>query len=253
MYYENVTESFIKYLESKGIYCVESFSNRIKYKDVNDDMIKNQVYIISEFHRKTLGYTGYMNKRLSNNIGRVVEQYKVNIKRLNKDLKRIHQNGVDNKFEKVLLKSGEFYIDRAQKCIESIYKNDYIGLIMRSTKRIEMCIGNTYFNNLRKSESIEVKDIEGCCYNMVEMDLAYLLSKMKRKGLEIDFNSLTNEFCTLENLDQNSSKFILAIISYPYAFMKWCNRYRDKSQEFNEEEYFLKLKKAMKEDGNSLI
>jgi uncharacterized protein YkuJ len=243
----------MKYLESKEIYCVEDFSDRIKYKNVNMDMIKNQICIISEFHIKTLGYTGYMNRRLSNNIGRVVEQYKIYIKRLNKDLKKIQQDGIDNKLEKIFLKNGEIYLERAQRCIENIYKNDYIGLIMRSTKKMEMCIGNTYFSNLRKLKNIQVKNIEGCCYNMVEIDLAYFLGKMKRKGLEIDFNSLINKFCSLEALDINSAKFISAIISYPYAFMKFCNRYRDKSKNLSEEEYFFKLEKAMIEDGNSLI
>lgn len=253
MYCNNVNDTFIKYLQSKGIYHVENFSEKIKYKNISVEAIKNQGYIISEFHDRTLGYTGYMNKKLSNNIGRVVEQYKVNIKKLNRDLKKIKQNGADNELDKILLKNGELYLERAQKCIEKIYMNDYIDLIMRSTKRVEMCIGNTYFNNLRKLQNIEVKDIEGCCYNMVEMDFAYFLNKVKRKGLEIDFYSLINEFCSLEDLDTSSVKFILAIISYPYAFMKWCSRYRDKNQNFDEKEYYLKLQKAIKEDGNSLI
>ncbi len=253
MYCENVTESFMKYLESKEIYCVEDFSDRIKYKNIDMDIIKNQICIISEFHDKTLGYTGYMNRRLSNNIGRIVEQYKIYIKRLNKDLKKMQQEGIDSNLEKFFFKNGEIYLERAQRCIENMYKNDYIGLIMRSTKKVEMCIGNTYFNNLRKSKNIQIKSIEGCCYNMVEMDLAYFLGKIKRKGLEVDFDSLINKFCSLEALDINSAKFISAIISYPYAFMKWCNRYRDKSKSSSEEECFLKLKKAMIEDGNSLI
>lgn len=253
MYCNDVNDTFIKYLQSKGIYRVENFSEKIKYKDINMEVIKNQVYIISEFHAKTLGYTGYMNKRLSNNIGRVVEQHKVNIKKFNRNLKKIQQNGADNELDKILLKNGELYLERAQKCIENIYKNDYIDLIMRSTKRVEMCVGNTYFNNLRKLQNIQVKDIEGCCYNMVEMDLAYFLNKVKRKGLEVDFHSLINEFCSLEDLNTSSAKFILAIISYPYAFMKWCSKYRDKNENFNEKEFYLKLQKAIKEDGNSLI
>lgn len=253
MYCENVAEAFIKCLESKGIYYVDNFSYKIKSHEINTNMIKNQIHIISEFHIKTLGYTGYMNKRLSNNIGRVVEQYKVQIKRLNKDLKRIQQNGVDNELEKIFLKNGEIYLDRAQRCIDNIFKNNYIDLIVRSTKRVEVCLGNTYFNNLRKLENIEIKNIEGFCYNMVEMDLICFLNKIKRKGLEVDFISLIDEFCELEELDTNSKIYVLSLMSYPYAFMKWCNRYRDKNKSLSEEDYIFKFKKSMVEDGESLI
>lgn len=253
MYCENVTESFIKYLQSKEIYHVDKFPDKLNIDNINYSMVKEQIHIINEFHMKTLGYTGHMGKRLDNNIGKTVERYKVYIKRLNRDLTKIQQSNIDSDLKKRFMINGEIYLNRAQKCIDSIYKSDYISLINRSTNRLEMCIGNTYFNNLRKSNNIQISDIQGCCYNMVEMDLTYFLGRMKRKGLELDFNNLIQEFCNLESLDANSEKFILSSISYPYAFMKWCARYREKSKNWSEEEYSLNLEKAIIEDGNSLI
>lgn len=253
MYCDNLNVCFIKHLESKGIKQIDDFGDEIKYSNITFSMMKEQIYIINEFHGKTLGYTGRMNKRLNNNIGRTIEQYKVFIKRLSKDLEKINEKGATSEFEKALQQNGSLYLARAQACIDTIYKNNYMSLIMRSMKRMEMCLGNTYFNNLRKNETIEIRSIEDCCYNMVEMDLAYLLSKIKRKGINMDFNNLIKEFCIIEALEKDSAIFIESIISYPYEFIKCCNRYRDKSKSWTEEEYCSKLEKSMILDGESLI
>jgi hypothetical protein len=253
VYCDNLTAYFIKYLESKGIKKADSFDEEIKYENITTSMVKEQIYIISEFHRNTLGYTGIMNKRLDNNIGKTVEQYKVYTKKLNRDLEKLKEKDIHNKFEKVLLEKGDIYLIRAQQCIDSIYKNNYLDLIMRSMKKVEMCLGNTYFNNLRKRRYIEIGSVDSCCYNMFEMDMVYLLNKLKRKGIKVDCDSLIREFCKVESLDDNSIGFIKAVISYPYEFIRCCNRYREKSKEWTEDEYILRLEKAMNSDSESLI
>jgi hypothetical protein len=253
VYFDNLTACFVKYLETKGIKQIDNFEDETKCENITTSMIKEQIYIISEFHKNTLGYTGKMNKRLDNNIGKTVEQYKVYVKKLNRDLEKLRQKELNNEFEKALLKKGDLYLIRAKDCIDSIYENNYISLIARSMKKVEMCLGNTYFNNLRKKETIEVKNVDGCCYNMVEMDLVFLLGKIKRKGISVDFDSLIREFCELETLDSDSISFIRAAISYPYEFVRCCNRYREKSKDWTEDQYILKLQKAIMLDGESLI
>lgn len=253
MYCDNLTQSFKKYLESKDIKCVEHFDDNINFESLTASEIKNQIYNISEFHIKTLGYTGYMNKRLDNNIGKTVEQYKIYIKRLSKQINNLKKNEVNNEFEKLLFKYGDIYLERANKCINTIYNSNYISLILRSMKRTEMCLGNTYFNNLRKVKNLEIIDVDECCYNMVEMDLAYFLGKIKRKNIDISFHSLTKDFCELESLDKNSHMFILSIISYPYEFVRCCNRYREGTKNWTVEQYTEKLQKAIIADGDSLV
>jgi len=253
VYCDNLTACFIKYLESKGIKQIDDFGEEIKHESITTSMVKEQIYIISEFHRNTLGYTGRMNRRLDNNIGKTVEQYKVYTKKLNRDLEKLKEKDINSKFEKILLKKGDIYLIRARYCIDSIYDNNYTSLILRSMRNMEMCIGNTYFNNLRKKDSIEIKNVEECCHDMFEMDIVYLLSKLKRKGINVDFDSLIRDFCEEESLNNDSINFIRAIISYPYEFIRCCNRYREKSKKWTEDEYVLKLKKAMVLDGESLI
>lgn len=253
MYCVNPTECFVKYLEAKGIKQVNCFQNIDKNFNIDYSIIKNQVETITEFHMKTLGYTGYMNKRIDNNIWKAIEQYKVYIKRIEKHLRYIEDNGVKNEFDALMLKHGYTCLERAKQCIQNIYKCDYMNLITRSMKKGEMCLGNTYFNNLRKIEAIEVIDVNNCCYNMVEMDAAYFLGKIKRKKVQVDFYDLVSYFCKLESLNNDSINFILSIMSYPHEFVKYCNRYREKAKNWTDEEYALKLKKAIIVDGESLI
>ena len=120
-------------------------------------------------------------------------------------------------------------------------------------RRGEICIGNTSFQNLRQNNSIEVVSFENCSYNMVEMDCFLLLSKLKRKGVKLDFHKLAKEFCYIEGLDESSSKFLIALISYPHEFMKCCNRYRAGKKMWNEDRFSEKIVKALIQDGDSLF
>ncbi|NLU08887.1 MAG: spore coat protein [Clostridiales bacterium] len=255
MYCSSIESYFIRYLQSKGIIVVKRFGDKVKREDLTLNEIENQIFTISEFHVKTLGYTSVMNKRLNNNIGKTVEQYKIYNRRLKKDIGMIKRLRDKNTFQKKINEVGEKYLTRAEKCLNNIYEHHYIDLILRSMGRIEMCLKNTYFDNLRrdKNGNIEVADIKGCCYNMVEMDALYFLNKLKRKNTKVDFNRIVSDFCKYENLDNDSAEFILSILSYPRQFMRCYSRYRYHTRDWDEEEYLMKLNKSIEEDGDSLI
>lgn len=250
-----VFDSFWDALKEKGIYRVSSFNafkpyNGISISEV--DVIK-QLKIVSEVHNLILGYGGYLNKRMDNCTGKKVEQYKVANKKFMRDIKKLKNTTPKNNFEERLVECGSEFLQRAEACIKEVYSADYYGLISRSMKRTEICIGNTGFNNLRKEENIEIIDLSHCAYDMVECDALYLLSKLKRGGANLDWKALIKEFCSIENLDNNSEKFITAMLSYPYEFMKCCNRYRYKKKDWSDVEYKIKLEKAIEKDGNSII
>jgi hypothetical protein len=248
--------SFLEYLSSKDIVLLGKFENKVTtdITDISNDIAEQQLYAISEFHKKVMGYKGYMGKRLDNKTGGIIEQFKVNVKRLKRYLKNIRMNSASTDFERMLLKVGFEYLQRAENCISEAYNSGYMNIIERSMKKTEICLGNTDFNGVRiNSEVVEVSSIDKCCYNNVEMDCFLLLSKYKRRGVNLDYRSLVKKFCEFEELGENSYNFILALLSYPYAFMKCCNRYRERSKEWNEEEYEDKLSKALLKDGESLL
>ncbi len=253
---DELYKSFIEYLASVGIELVTDFAvdTPLQIEDINEEKLEHQLYIISEFHKKVMGYKGYMGKRLDNKTGSVVEQYKVNIKRLKRYVKNIRINTASSDFERLLLKEGFQYLNRAENSISRVFASGYMDIIERSMKRTEICLGLTGFNNLRKkAHSIEVQSLDKCCYNNVEMDCFYFLSKYRRKGIKLDYKRLANKFCQYEGLDENSCSYILALLSYPYGFMKCCNRYREKTKEWNEEEYKYSLLKEIQRDGEVLI
>ena len=162
--------------------------------DITVDSVRDHLKLINEFHKKTMGFNGYLDKRLENYTGKKVEEFKVYIKRLKRDIKRLESDGVSTQFEELVLKCGPSNLQRAESCISRIHEWGYYDLIDRSMKRIEICIGNSYKDNLRRKEAvIEIIDTKHAGYNMVESDCITYLSKLKKKGADLDWKKLIGE------------------------------------------------------------
>jgi len=131
--------------------------------------------------------------------------------------------------------------------------NGYMELVARSMDNVEICLTNVDFDNLGKSEIIEIVNFDDIAYNMVEMDCYYFLVKLKRKGFKVDFNKCIDEFCQLEGLGDSSKVFTRALLSYPYEFIKIYEKYKKNKKNWNEEEYIRRLLNGIKEDEMSLI
>jgi hypothetical protein len=251
---EKYYRDFKEYIGSCGINIVESFPEEENYKEpMSLEAIFNHLKVLSEFHKKTMGVSGFNVGLLENNTGKKVEQFKVYIKKLKRDIKRLVGEKASNSFEVLLLEKAQEYLERAEKCVRIIYDNGYYKLIERSMKRNEVCLGSTYINNIRKNEQLNIRNIKKCCYNMVEFDAIHFLGKLKKKGYKLDFKAAISEFCKLEALPLSSEIFINAVLSYPVEFMKYCERYRYGKKEWNEDEYAKRLLGAMGKDGVSLL
>lgn len=254
--FKDTTRSFIEYLNSKDIEYVEDLKTS-EGELVDPHKIKNQVSAIVEFNLRTLGYDEDMNKRLKSNAGNMLEQYKIYTKRLKRYLSNLREKHMESKLEEILYKYGLSCLNRSNKCIDIIYQSDYLGLVNRSMDRKEVCLGNTYYNNLSKGidEKIKVRSIDKCCYNMVETDLVYFLNKLKKFESQINFTSLIDDFCNMESLDKRSFKFISALLSYPYYSMKYYNKFITKAKNHNENEIecLNGLMQAMKKDRYNLV
>ncbi|MBU3092597.1 spore coat protein [Clostridium sp. CF011] len=247
----SIYNEFSDYMMFKGIKNVGEIES--KNIDVTEEAIIEQFRAIYALHEKSLGFNGYLRNKLNNNTGKIIEDYKISIKKLAGDINNIIKYEPKNSFEQLIVKYGKEVIDRGEQCIREVYQSDYLGIITRSMRRCEICLGNTDFKNIRKNNFIEVVSFKDCSYNMVEMDCFLLLSKLKRKGVKLDFHNLTQEFCYIEGLDTRSSKFLIALISYPHEFMRCCNKHRAGKKNWNEERFSEKLIKALIQDGDSLI
>jgi hypothetical protein len=253
----SIYNDFSDYMMFKGIKNVEKIELEFKYKnskaDITEGLIINQFDAIHDFHEKAMGFNGYLRNRLNNNTGKVVEECKVAIKKMTADINNIKSNGPKNSFEQLIVKYGEKFVNLGEECIREVYKSDYIAIITRSMRRTEICLGNTEFRNLRKNNFTNVVSFDDCSYNMVEMDCFFLLSRLKRKGMKLNFQRLVKEFCYIEGLNESSSKFLIALISYPYEFVKCCNKYREGKNKWNEDKFPEKLMKTIIEERDFLL
>ncbi|MGH4051916.1 MAG: spore coat protein [Clostridium sp.] len=251
----SIYNDFSDYMMYKGIKNVEKIE--FKYENIAETITEKKIIeqfrVIHEVHEKSIGFNGYLRNRLNNNTGKTIEAYKISIKKLSSDINSINENGPKNSFEELIVKYGSGVITKGKAAIVAACGTDYLEIITRSMRRGEICLGNTDFQNLRKNEFIEVVSFASCCYNMVEIDCFLLLSKLKRKGLKVDFRKMADEFCLIEGLGNSSSKFLLALMSYPHEFMKCCNRYRAGTRLWHEDRFSQKLIKALIQDGDSLI
>ncbi|MBC8059042.1 MAG: spore coat protein [Clostridiaceae bacterium] len=200
--------------------------------------------LISEFHREARGYKYPINKDIKNNLGKTIEEYKVEIKKTQKYL----QNHIE-----LLTPEAEGFLKRAENSIKVAENSNYIELIKRSMSRGEICIGSNIPLNIGDTNEIMVINIEDCAYDMIEMDGVYYLSKLKRKEVALDFNKLIKIYCEDEGLGIDSENFMLALLSYPVEFFKCFEKYRLNKKLWGEDEFIKKIEKALKKDGNSLI
>ncbi|EJO5346186.1 spore coat protein CotS [Clostridium botulinum] len=243
------------YLESKNIKIVKQFKDDSReLNNLSEKLVVDQLQVISLFHKNTLGNKNYIRGGIKNKTGIVIEKYKGELKKINKYIKNLRneQNNCTD-FQKLVLDYMPGYLNRGKKVIENIYENGYIDLVWRSMERKEICLGKTYFDNIRFNKDIEIIDISKCSYNMVEMDCVELLYKINKKNPSLDIKKLCKIFCEFENIDDESYKFILYMLSYPYSVIKCCAKYM-KQKDLNKEKHYIdRFNKAIKLESNSFV
>lgn len=248
-------DSFQQYLCTKGVKKVNFMlkSNETLSRRILEEKVINQINIISEVHKLSCGFNGYLRKRINNHTCKLIEDDKIQLKKFRRSLEKIKENGPIDRVEEIVLERGDRVLARGEKVIDTIMNNGYMELVARSMDNVEICLTNVDFDNLGKSEIIEIVNFDDIAYNMVEMDCYYFLVKLKRKGFKVDFNKCIDEFCQLEGLGDSSKVFIRALLSYPYEFIKIYEKYKKNKKNWNEEEYIRRLLNGIKEDEMSLI
>jgi len=248
-------DSFQQYLCTKGVKKVNFMlkSNETLSRRILEEKVINQINIINEVHKLSCGFNGYLRKRINNHTCKLIEDDKIQLKKFRRSLEKIKENGPIDRVEEIVLERGDRVLARGEKVIDTIMNNDYMELVARSMDNVEICLTNVDFDNLGKSETIEIVHFDDIAYNMVEMDCYYFLVKLKRKGFKVDFNKCIDEFCKLEGLGESSKVFIRALLSYPYEFIKIYEKYKKNKKSWNEEEYIRRLLNGIKEDEMSLI
>lgn len=198
---------------------------------------EEQLEEIHLFHEKYIGNNEGLKNNLKNNLGKNVEGYKVEVRRLKKN----------NPSEQM-----KDCINRAELCLKFIPYSKYLELIKRSMKKKEICLGNAMKINSGKIQ-FDKLDLNKCCYDMIEFDGINYLCYLRKKGIDLNWRKMIKKYCELEGLNSYSEKFIRAMVSYPKYSVKFFNQLMKDEKKFDEIQYEKDLKKARKKDNESLI
>ncbi len=215
-----------------------------------------------EVHKKLMGCRLSGLNRLGSNIGKEVEGFKVQIKKLKKDYERIINKDLKNDVDKIILLDGKMMLQKGEEAIDYIYKHGYLGVIERSMNREEICIGRADSGNLRFLEKtnsedsthgvisnksiFEIGTLKGISYNLVEEDLYKYIKRLQRRQENIDKEEIINTFVHSAHLSLNSIDYLKGLCSYPKDFLKCWERYKYGKKEKTEEDILLELEKSMK-------
>lgn len=247
-------DSISKFIEMQGIRIVSPFNSGNDGKQaITIDKIHKHISAINEFHEKTMGQDNIFSRDIKNKTGKILESCKINTKKLKNELSRLRSVNSKDNIQKLLFQYGEGYVERAERCFKEIAAADYLNIIRRSMKRAEICLCNVRFDNIRKDDYLEIVSLKKSSYDAIEMDAVFFFSYLKRKKMKLDWKQLVKEYCFNEKLSPGSEKFIIAMISYPFEFLKYFNRYRENKAALSSFELGKKIKKAMVKDGESLI
>lgn len=199
---------------------------------------EDQLKAIHSFHEKHVGNDDSFKDNIKNNLGKTIEDYKVEVRRL----KKINPSDqVKN------------CINRAELCLKFTKDNKYLELIKRSMKRKEICIGNEMKIDSNNKIELDKIDINKCCYDMVEFDVINYLCYLRKKDIDLNWKKMIKKYCELEGLNSYSEKFIMAMVSYPKYTIKFFTKLKKDEKKLTETEYEKALRKAIKKDNESLI
>ncbi|HEY5525364.1 MAG TPA: spore coat protein [Clostridium sp.] len=205
-----------------------------------------QIKLISEVHSILSGYHYNGSFRINSTIGKRVECIKVYIKRLKKDLDRREKSEFLNSMDRFLLSKGKDIIKQGEEALEGIKEIDYLGLIRRSMRKNEICLGRVDEGNLRKNNEIEIGDIKNLSYNLIEEDIYEYLKKIRRRGSILNEDLYIEKYTSEEMLQNSSGEYIKLLLEIPYDSLRQWLRYAQGKRNMAPDDYLENIEEALK-------
>lgn len=233
------------YLFEKGVIVTDkSFRSAKEYKD---EEILKQIILARNLHNILMRYSIYETTRINSTIGKFIESIKVDLKKCRINLNELYCKNEKNIMDEFLLSHGELVLKKAQDAIICLKEIDYIGIIKRSMKKNELCLGRVDEGNLRASEGIEIGSIKNISYNLVEEDIYHYLRKVRRRNpnknnLEMHVSKYIDDAF----LGENSREYLLILLSIPWDTIRNWRKYRLNKRQISPKEYVNIMIKSMK-------
>lgn len=246
------------YLSKKGITIIGHYFHYDREITCKD--IMSQVNLIVDFHKILVGcsFTGLSG--IKSIIGKEIEDYKVQIKRLERNYNLIVHKCHPNEADRLILANGKAMLKKGETALKYIYEHDYFGVIRRSMNREEVCLEKVQPNNLKRNgEKIEVGLIKNMSYNLVEEDLYNYIKKLQKAEVNIDEEEIIKTFIYESHLSFNSFDYLRGLCSYPRDFLKTWSKYVELEDETvikkskTEEAILAEFEKDLKYESKNFI
>ena len=151
-----------------------------------------------------------------------------------------------NSMDEFILNNGENILRKVDEAIDNLKEIDYLGIIKRSMKNYEICLGRVDESNLRENETVEIGSLRGISYNLVEEDIYSYLKRVKKRDNNANVDRFIEEYISLSGLNKDSKEYISILLSIPYDSLKQWYRYKYNKKNLSPEEYLKSIKSSIK-------
>ena len=139
----------LEFLNGNGIIVgEENFSKENKKKYIWDT--ENQISLIIEVQRILKGKKTNMIPRIESSIGKEVESFIVQTKRILRMIRSFEEKYNKCDFDLFIIEEGNKILNRANKSLSSLDEDEYLKIIIRSMNNYDICLGRVDEGNLKK-------------------------------------------------------------------------------------------------------
>lgn len=200
-----------------------------------------------ETHKILMGCKFDYNNRINSSIGKTIENYKVQIKRLERSYNKMLDKNDKNEIERMIISEGKIMLEIAKKSLRNIYENNYLSVLERSMNRSEICIGRADEGNLRKNNDIiEIGTTKAMCFDLVEEDLYRYIKRLQKKDINIDEEEMIRLFVHSSHLPMSSIKYLKSLCKYPKDFFRIWEKYLNNKKNKSIDEICKSLNNSIK-------
>ena len=243
----------LEFLNGNGIIVgEENFSKENKKKYIWDT--ENQISLIIEVQKILKGKKINMIPRIESSIGKEVESFIVQTKRILRMIRSFEEKYNKCDFDLFIIEEGNKILNRANKSLSSLDEDEYLKIIIRSMNNYDICLGRVDEGNLKKEGlTINIRTIRYISYNMIEHDCYNYIKRLKKRGYKGDITKLINDFAYKSNLNRESIDYMTVLSNYPIESIKTLLKLKEDRDRFSDEEWINEIRIAQKIDGIELL
>lgn len=241
----------ITYLNNNNIIVDEKFS---RVSDKRNLDVNKQIELIIMVQGKLISNGVTIIPRINSTIGRDIESFRVQIKKVEKKLNELNLNNNKNGLDYYILEEGLKSLERAKRSFSSMDNNTYYDLIRRSMRNYELCLGRVDEGNLKIDDNgtLKIRTVKYISYNLIEHDLFNYIKRVKRKNFNIQVEEIIDEFIYKSSLSDNSRNYLKSICNYPTETMKLIYKYESTDNE-GSDEWVKRIKSTIDIDGDEIV